>query len=79
MPPQLAGATKISEVAYGQDLSHVETGGTSTGVGTGGAVTKVAAAKLATDGGVDVILTSVDQVSAALEGQSIGTWFRARS
>jgi glutamate 5-kinase len=79
MPPQLAGATKISEVAYGQDLSHVETGGSSTGVGTGGAVTKVAAAKLATDGGVDVILTSVGQVSAALEGQSVGTWFKARS
>lgn len=78
MPPQLPGATKIAEVAYGQDLSFVETGDTSTGVGTGGAVTKVAAAKLATDGGVDVILTSVEQVSEALDGQSVGTWFRAK-
>ncbi|MEY4067459.1 MAG: hypothetical protein RIQ44_671, partial [Actinomycetota bacterium] len=38
-PPSTPGATRIDEVAYGQDLSAVKTGDTSTGVGTGGAVT----------------------------------------
>ena len=48
-----------------------------TAVGTGGAVTKVGAAKLATESGVSVLLTSTDNVSAALEGQAVGTWFES--
>jgi glutamate 5-kinase len=78
-PPSTPGAERIEFVAYGQDLSAVQTGGTSTGVGTGGAVTKVAAATLATDAGVDVILTSMAQVEQALSGQAVGTWFQARA
>lgn len=77
-PPSEPGAVRIEEVGYGQDLSSVRTGDTSTGVGTGGAVTKVAAATLATQAGVDVVLTSIGQVESALAGQPIGTWFRAR-
>ena len=78
-PPSTPGATRIEEVAYGQDLSSVETGDTSTGVGTGGAVTKLAAAKYATDAGVDVVLTSISNVEAALSGASVGTWFKSKS
>lgn len=78
-PPSTPGATRIEEVAYGQDLSSVETGDTSTGVGTGGAVTKLAAAKHATDAGVDVVLTSISNVEAALSGASVGTWFKSKS
>ncbi|MEN9737235.1 MAG: hypothetical protein RJA26_468 [Actinomycetota bacterium] len=76
-PPSTPGATRIDEVAYGQDLSAVKTGDTSTGVGTGGAVTKVAAAALATEAGVDVVLTSIANVNAALAGEQVGTWFQA--
>jgi glutamate 5-kinase len=75
MPPTKAGAKRIERVAFGSDLSDVEVGGSSSTVGTGGAVTKVSAAKLATDSGVSVLLTSTDNVAAALEGQAVGTWF----
>jgi glutamate 5-kinase len=75
MPPTKPGAKRIDRVAFGADLSDVEVGGSSSAVGTGGAVTKVGAAKLATDSGVSVLLTGTDNVSAALEGQAVGTWF----
>ena len=75
MPPTKPGAKRIENVAFGADLSNIEVGGSSSAVGTGGAVTKVGAAKLATDSGVSVLLTSTDNVSAALEGQAVGTWF----
>lgn len=77
MPPTKPGAKRIDRVAFGADLSEVEVGGSSSAVGTGGAVTKVGAAKLATDAGVSVLLTSTDNVSAALEGQAVGTWFES--
>ena len=78
-PPSTPGATRISEVAFGQDLSNVETGDTASSVGTGGAVTKLAAARLATEAGVDVVLTSIGNVESALAGEAIGTWFQARA
>jgi glutamate 5-kinase len=77
MPPTKPGAKRIETVALGADLSVIEVGGSSTSVGTGGAVTKVGAAKLATESGVSVLLTSTDNVSAALEGQAVGTWFES--
>jgi glutamate 5-kinase len=77
MPPTKIGAKRIETVPFGADLSGVEVGGSSSSVGTGGAVTKVGAAKLATESGVSVLLTSTDNVSAALEGQAVGTWFES--
>jgi glutamate 5-kinase len=77
MPPTKPGAKRIDTVTFGADLSDVEVGGSSSSVGTGGAVTKVGAAKLATESGVSVLLTSTDNVSAALEGQAVGTWFES--
>ena len=77
MPPTKPGAKRIDTVPFGADLSGVEVGGSSSAVGTGGAVTKVGAAKLATESGVSVLLTSTDNVSAALEGQAVGTWFES--
>ena len=47
------------------------------GVGTGGASTKIAAAKLAVGQGVPVVLTSTDRVAQALAGEPVGTWFEA--
>jgi glutamate 5-kinase len=77
MPPTKAGAKRIATVKFGEDLSNVEIGGSSTNVGTGGAVTKVSAAKVATESGVAVLLTNTDQVSLALDGAEVGTWFEA--
>ena len=79
MPPTKPGAKRIEFVPAGAELEDVEIGGTSTGVGTGGAVTKVGAARIATASGVSVLLTSTDNVSAALSGEAVGTFFEATS
>lgn len=79
MPPTKPGAKRIEFVPAGAALEDVEIGGTSTGVGTGGAVTKVGAARIATASGVSVLLTSTDNVSAALSGEAVGTFFEAAS
>lgn len=77
MPPTKPGAKRIETVEFGADLAEVEIGGSSSNVGTGGAVTKVSAAKVATESGVAVLLTNTDQVSLALDGAEVGTWFEA--
>jgi glutamate 5-kinase len=44
-------------------------------VGTGGAATKVSAARMAAASGIGVMVTSADLIGKALEGAAIGTWF----
>lgn len=77
-PPHEADAQLIPEISFDDDLSGIELGGIGTaGLGTGGAITKVSAARLATDSGVPVLLTSADNVAPALAGEFVGTWFSA--
>jgi len=78
-PPLEPGAVKITDVAFDDDLSEVEFGDIgAAGVGTGGAGTKVAAAKLAAGSGTPVLLASTGDVSRALSGEAVGTWFAAK-
>ena len=77
-PPSMPSAQKISKVAFDDNLETIEIGDTSTGVGTGGAMTKVSAAKLANAAGVPVLLTSAQNVSKALSAEDVGTWFEAK-
>ncbi len=75
-PPTKPGATRIERVEYGDDLSWVELEVSSVNsVGTGGAITKVSAARLANQAGIPVLLTGTDSVGAALRGDALGTWF----
>jgi glutamate 5-kinase len=75
-PPSDAGATKIDHVPFGADLAHVELGAAKVNsVGTGGALTKVSAARMATSAGIPTILTATDSIQAVSEGQDVGTWF----
>lgn len=75
-PPDQPGAVAIERVAYGEDLSGFEFGSVVVNsVGTGGAATKVSAARLAAASGIGVLVTSADLVDAALSGDDIGTWF----
>jgi glutamate 5-kinase len=77
-PPQDPGARRIHTVPFDDDLAGVEFGDIgAAGVGTGGAGTKVAAAKLAAGSGTPVLLASTGDVSAALSGADLGTWFEA--
>lgn len=77
-PPSEPGAVRLDEVKFGQDLSKFEISGSGSSVGTGGAITKVAAAEIATAAGVSVLLTSADLVAEALQGAAVGTWFEAK-
>jgi glutamate 5-kinase len=77
-PPGQPGAKRIDRVDDFAQLEGAEIGGSSTGVGSGGAVTKVNAAHHAADAGVSVLLTSTSQVAAGLAGEAVGTWFQAK-
>lgn len=75
-PPTEPDAEPIELIAADQDLSGLEFGSTVVNsVGTGGAATKVSAARLAAASGIGVLVTSADLVSDALTGREIGTWF----
>ncbi|MDQ1576509.1 MAG: glutamate 5-kinase [Microbacteriaceae bacterium] len=75
-PPQDPGAERIATVTYDDALEGVEIGSTgSSGLGTGGALTKVSAARQAAEEGTAVILTATSLVSDALRGKPVGTWF----
>lgn len=75
-PPSEPGALPIDRIAYGEDLQGFEFGSVVVNsVGTGGAATKVSAARVAAASGVGVLVTSADLVGRALDGDAIGTWF----
>jgi len=74
-PPGEDGAERIEQVSQGDDLSHIQVSGTSTGYGTGGALTKLAAARYAADDGVGVILTATELVGELAAGNPNHTWF----
>jgi glutamate 5-kinase len=75
-PPTEPGAEPISIVETAAALAEVQVSGTSTGYGTGGALTKVAAAQLATAGGVEVLLTSANNVGVIDTSDCRHTWFK---
>ncbi|MDH6237380.1 glutamate 5-kinase [Cryobacterium sp. CG_9.6] len=75
-PPEVPGAEPISLVAYGDLLPGMTFGSTSVnGVGTGGASTKVMAARLAAASGTAVLVTATTLAAEALRGEPVGTWF----
>ncbi|MFI8895340.1 glutamate 5-kinase [Streptomyces paradoxus] len=74
--PARPGTSRIGEVRDPSDLAAVEIGSTGkAGVGTGGMVTKVEAARIAAAAGVPVVLTSAVHAADALTGQDTGTLF----
>jgi glutamate 5-kinase len=75
VPPTKPEAKLIKTVPFGMDLAGLEIGGTNTGVGTGGAITKVAAATSCTEAGIAVVITNADNVVRTLSGESLGTFF----
>ena len=59
-----------------EDLEGVEIGTIGrAGVGSGGMVTKVEAAKIAAGSGIPALVTSASNAAAALNGEDVGTWF----
>ncbi|MER7465156.1 glutamate 5-kinase [Streptomyces sp. NPDC097981] len=76
--PSLPGTTRIDEVRGPEDIAHVSIGSAGkAGVGTGGMVTKVEAARIAAAAGIPVVLTSASRAADALAGRPTGTHFHA--
>ncbi len=78
--PARSGTRRIVESVAARDLDGINLGATSRrGVGTGGMVTKVESARIATEAGVPTVLTSAERARAALAGEPVGTLFTALS
>ncbi|MFJ9440308.1 glutamate 5-kinase [Kitasatospora sp. NPDC101235] len=74
--PSRPGTSRIAEVRGPRDLDGIEIGSAGkAGVGTGGMVTKVEAARIATGAGIPVVLTAASQAADALSGRPTGTLF----
>jgi glutamate 5-kinase len=79
--PRRPGARRIPEVRSRADLAGVTLGKASASgaiaVGTGGMVTKVDAAMIATEAGIPTVVAGAAAAPAALAGQPVGTYFVA--
>ncbi|MEU7001648.1 glutamate 5-kinase [Nonomuraea sp. NPDC046570] len=73
-PPSRAGSRRLAEIRGPEDLVGVELGKNGS-VGTGGMVTKVQAARIATGAGIPVVLTAAAHAAQALAGADVGTFF----
>ncbi|MBO0869564.1 MAG: glutamate 5-kinase [Micromonosporaceae bacterium] len=74
--PSRPGSQRIAEVRSQADLAGIAIGRRGrSGVGTGGMVTKVEAARIATGAGIPVVLTAAPLAAAALAGEPVGTLF----
>ncbi len=75
-PPRDPRARLLPDVRGEDDLAAVDVGGSGlAGVGTGGMVTKVEAARIATGAGIPVVLAAAGAATAALAGEQVGTLF----
>ena len=75
-PPDREGATLIREVAGEADLVGIDIARPSaSAIGTGGMVTKIEAARIATGAGIPVVLTVAERAAEALAGDAVGTRF----
>ena len=76
--PRKGGASAVSMVAGADDLDGV-VAGAGGALGTGGMASKLAAARLAADAGIPVLLTAAEQAVRALAGDpDVGTVFAPR-
>jgi glutamate 5-kinase len=74
--PASPDARRIAVVRDESELADVTVGRPGkAGVGTGGMVTKVEAARIATGFGIPVVLTAADLAGPALAGEEVGTYF----
>ena len=73
--PDTPGARRIEDVATPEDVAGVDISRRGSALGTGGMITKLEAASLATTSGVAVVLASAVNAADALAGRNVGTLF----
>ncbi|MBB3051857.1 glutamate 5-kinase [Prauserella isguenensis] len=75
--PRAGGTRKIAEVTGESDLDGLKVGMSSSGLGTGGMMSKVAAARMAASSGIPVLVAAAADARRALTGADVGTAFHA--
>lgn len=78
-PPATSGAKRIARVDDFAALESLNITGSDSKVGSGGMITKIEAARIATSAGVTTLLTDLAHAQAALEERDVGTYFPAAS
>jgi glutamate 5-kinase len=73
--PATPGARRINDVRSDEDLAGVDVERRGSAVGSGGMITKIEAARIATSAAIPVVLTTAAEVAAALQGELVGTLF----
>jgi len=73
--PTSPEARKISDVWGEADLAGIDISARGAAVGSGGMITKIDAARIATSAAIPVVLTTIEQAEAALAGDEVGTLF----
>lgn len=74
-PPSQPGAKLVETIYRADELEAFTVTGAGSKVGSGGMVTKVQAASMATSAGIGVVLTSAEKLDDVLNGRRAGTWF----
>lgn len=78
-PPSQSGAERVSRVSDVADIDDATLGGAgSAGVGSGGMVTKIEAARITTGAGIPMLLTSLEGANRSMSGEDFGTYFSAQ-
>lgn len=75
--PGTPGAERIDEVHSLEEVADVDVSRRGSALGTGGMITKLEAASIATTSGVAVVLASTADAASALAGDAVGTLFHA--
>ncbi|MGH3451308.1 MAG: glutamate 5-kinase [Haloechinothrix sp.] len=75
--PRQGATRRISEVAGAGDVDGLSVGMSSSGLGTGGMVSKLAAARIAAAAGIPVLLAGAGDAERALTTADVGTAFKA--
>jgi glutamate 5-kinase len=76
--PDTPGARRIETVASEADLAGIDVSRRGSAIGTGGMVTKLEAAAIATGNGMPVVLASAADAEEAVLGADVGTLFLSR-
>lgn len=75
--PDTPGARRIAIVSSATELEGIDISRRGSAIGTGGMVTKLEAAAIATSSGIPVVLTAAASARAAVTGEDVGTVFVA--
>lgn len=76
-PPSEPGARRLETISGAKQFEAVTVTGRGSQFGTGGMMTKLAAARSAVAAGVPVLLAGADNFDGAIAGADTGTWFSA--